>query len=1643
MRKLAFLILVCLTPVFLSAQNTGVGVKPFGSYTQGGFDTINNQDLNVMFSIPIVSSAGRGQPLNFALTYNSQIYQISGGVLYHAKNWGWQWDTPPGGTAGNTPNSAQVRCFLTGYPMWTTTTMYTNYYFIDALGTLHAFPISRTYQQCGAIWSGTNSGYASDASGYYMTTGGGANPTVTGPGGQQLGNSSTAEDVNGNFVSRATVTCTGTPPCVEADWTDSVGNIALKIIYTPSDTSPTQIQYEFQDLTGHYQTITLKLQILSVSTNFACGSVSELMANATVPKELDIPSPNGGSTVLKYSFGYEQTTSGYSGRLTTITLPTGGSYEYDYPGANDGINCSDGTALTMNRTVTESGTNSAVWNFVRNTTNKTTTVTTPQLPDTPNASNTVYTFNSTGQEVTQQIYADTGTTLLRTTNTAWAANSTPSSSITILEDGTTKAETDTSYDLNGLLDSVTEYDWGPGTHGSSMPIRTTTYSYQTSSVYTNRNIINLVTSKQIKDGTGAVQYRQDIAYDGAALSCPTGALQHDETGYPCTMGTRGNPTAITTYLAPATPTGGVTKNFTYDWFGNRLTAQLSCCNTKSWTYSSTYQYSQPTTVQSGNSPSLTVTNTYNQFTGLVTSSVDPNGLESDYDYDFLRRPISVKQKNGAITGQSISYTYVDATPFSSTVKTTIDSSNSVQQISSIDGLGRTLTMTLENGSNTIFSIVANNYDLTGRAYKVSNPYTTGSPSNWTTTNFDALGRPTSVVLQDGSQTTYLYATNTTTGSDPANKLREATYDAAGRLTIATEPDVTNGNSLTLTTTYTYTVLDALQSVTTPDQTRTYNYDKLGQLLSTVTPEGGTTCFGSKSGSTCNPDGYDSIDNMLIKRTDARGVLTSYTYDGLNRLTGESYNVGTTGVPATSSISLTYGLDSSCVSAHGAGCIGQVITMTDGVGSENYTYNSLEQMTKLQKVIGSTTYTTNYQYNFAGQITQITYPSGRVVQQSFDSIGRICEIAPSTTGCGTSASPYATGYIYNAANQVNQFKYGNGLYGSFGYSTDRLQLSCLDYSNQNRSGTCTHDTNTRFGLDYTYGSAAANNGQITKISDYVNSGRTTAYTYDGLARLSAAHTSGSTTYPAWSLTWGYDRYGNRLNQTLVSGPGYPGSAIVNKLTNQITCINGTIPNCSGGVVPTYDANGNMTFEGTNTIIYDAENRAVSATNQSASGSYTYDGNGLRVKRVSGSTSTVYVFSGSKVMAEYDNGAAVGSPSREYVYSGGTLLAKFDSTGTNYYQHDHLSTRYVSNASGTLVEQMGHYPFGDPWYNANNDKLFFTTYERDSESSNDYAQARFYRWLVGRFLSPDPLSGSIENPQSLNRYPYVGNDPTNATDPSGQMKCENACPNWNGSGGGGGDGYYGDNGGNSEGQVTYIFLGPVVGYLPGTVNGDPTDRAGEYGYIYAFSPYSGAGGSGSSQSFGGGLQVKIPPPPPPPGYKECIMAALREMIAHDEGTSAQPNNGYGALVHGTVKSSPVPFEDLTGEAYGIHGFAPYNLPNPSALQGHPNILVSVNGLGILSTAFGRYQIIAPTAKTLGPGGTPWTDWSPSGQDAAANILMAQKGMIDDAMSGQIVQAIYDGNTTWASLPDAPSNQHPKGWQETIGAFQDALMSLPECQ
>jgi RHS repeat-associated protein len=72
--------------------------------------------------------------------------------------------------------------------------------------------------------------------------------------------------------------------------------------------------------------------------------------------------------------------------------------------------------------------------------------------------------------------------------------------------------------------------------------------------------------------------------------------------------------------------------------------------------------------------------------------------------------------------------------------------------------------------------------------------------------------------------------------------------------------------------------------------------------------------------------------------------------------------------------------------------------------------------------------------------------------------------------------------------------------------------------------------------------------------------------------------------------------------------------------------------------------------------------------------------------------------------------------------------------------------------------------------------YTAKERDAESGNDYFGARYYASSMGRFLSPDwsatvmPVPYvKLDNPQTLNLYAYVGNNPLSRTDPTGHYLC----------------------------------------------------------------------------------------------------------------------------------------------------------------------------------------------------------------------------------------------------------------------------------
>jgi RHS repeat-associated protein len=1367
-----------------SAQVT-TGTPSFGSFS-GGPDVVNNANLNAHWAFPIIHKPGRGADFDYALSYDTSVWFPTG--VSGSQNWNpaanWNWDTGAQGLTGyatyqltNYTSTVIATCGGPGSSQeirqdWT----YGNFTYVDPNNAPHSFNGSATvtiYSGCSySETDGFFSGPANDNSGYsfgFTANGQGgclpspcvvatASGTLFYPPVNGTFTTSTKTDSNGNKLS----TTNGV-------FTDTLGQTALTIAGQAPNPVTLTYPYRKPDGTNGSAVYTVNYRTYTVRTGFACAGISEFGPLSRSLVDF-IQLPNG----KKYSFQYELTPDQvhYPGdvtaRLLKVTLPTGGSISYAYTGAHDGVNCADGSTLNLTRTVSD-GVTSNNWTYARTLVNgsipATTTITAPQLPYDSASNQTVLSFDANNHETTRKIYQGNATgNPLRTVNTTWSGNA-PATQVTILEDGLKQLETDTTYDSNGTLTLVSEYDWGSGSRGPL--VRQTVNTLKS-----DPRIVNLVANQKVTDSGGIVKSRVDFAYDDPAheSTCRTTPVAgHDDGNFGCSFHDRGNRTSVTTYTDPVTPAGATTRYTSYDQLGNAVSADLSCCQQKTWSYSTVTDYAYPDLITRGSSsPTLTTSATYDLNLGLVVTSTDENGQISTFTYDSMGRVTDVKRPDN----QHIAYTY-DDTNLIVQASSPVQGTNQVVSKTYLDGLGRTIKTQLLDASNNSYSITETKYDTQGRAYKTSNPHNS-TAQYWTETRFDAVGHVVKTILPDSGQSTAAYSLNTVTTTDPAGKQRKAQADGLGRMTAVFEPDVANGNTLTQQTSYTYDLRDNLTLVTQGAQTRSYIYDALGRLISSTTPEGGKLCFGTISGSTCNSDGYDSYNNLL-KRTDARGVVTTYGYDTLNRPTSVSYIVtGATNVPATSTVTLTYGVDSSCNSSHGAGCIGRPITMTDGVGSENYTYNNLGQLTQVQKAIGSKTYPVGYVYNLAGELTQITYPSGRAVQQNVDVIGRLSSVVGTLNSVNTT---YASGYAYSDAQQLKGFNYGNGINVAFGYSADRLQLNCLDYSSTNRNGTCAHDATTKFGLNYNYPASPGNNGQIAGITDSVDGGRSATYTYDALYRLTAAVTTGSTGYPKWSISETYDRYGNRSDQNQLIGNPPMNHVTIDPVHNRIT-----------GSPYGYDLSGNMTNDGLNTIIYDAENHVTSSSNGSSSGAYAYDGNGLRVKKcipncVSPTTTTIYIYSGHQVIAAYDPAAAVGSPTREYIYGGRQRVAKIEASSTVYYHHDHLSVRVTTDSSGNTITQKGHYPFGESWYQTGtaSTDMVFTSYEHDSESGNDYALAREYVNRLGRFSALDPLSGNTSDPQSLNRYTYSRNDPIDLLDPEGEYDCSAGGCDFGGMGG----------------------------------------------------------------------------------------------------------------------------------------------------------------------------------------------------------------------------------------------------------------------
>lgn len=1354
-------VLLCLTVTATSQVSTGTPVM--GSFSSGP-DIINLGNLNAHFAIPVLSKPGRGMSLDYILSIDSSVWTpvLSGGTRSWQSdpNWGWRAITEAA-TGYVSFQRNTVQCLLdpgTEYvpprpPRYANFPQFTNYQYHDAFGVNHT-GFSNISGGCAGDIDPSNT-TSTDSAGLTLDTS--SATIITTPQGKVLNvpsgsanGAATVTDRNGNQIT----TTTG------STFTDTLGMTALSV----TGGAPNPLVMTYTTSSGTPASVTVNYSTYTVQTAFGCSGVSEY-GPTSIALASSVTLPDGSS----YSFQYEATPgapANVTGRVKAITLRTGGTISYAYTGGSNGIVCTDGSTSGLSRTTSDgttdysrSGSGSA-W---------TTTILDASSP----RNQTIIKFQTAGNPAnfyeTNRVVNQGLSTALLTSDICYNAAVEPNCSTTALTLPITEVKRytvlpngnqslkDTTLNSFGLTTGVDEYDFGAAPHG--IFLRKSLIAYAS----LGSGIIGLPSSVTIQDGAGNQKARQTFGYDETAVTPTSGVPQHASI-----TASRGNQTTLTQWVSATAP--ALNTIFTYDDTGNMLTSTDPAGNQTLYSYQDSFSdganrfslaYLTQVTQPSTGSPAVahTTKTQYEANTGLVTATWDLNNNQTTYTYDVLSRPLQTNFPDG---GQ-VANTYGSATSVTRSDK--ISASQAVSTTTLFDGLGRISRQQLTSDPAGTTTTEAT-YNSNGLLASVSNPHrSTSNPTDGVTSaTYDALGRITILTRPDANTVQATFQNNCVTSTDEATKQRKSCIDGLGRITAAFEPDSTG--ALNWETDSIYDPLDNPTSITQKGGTadsaqwrvRSFAYDGLSRLTQATAPESGTTnyYYVTSGGALCSGD-----TSKQCRITDARAITTTLNYDAVARLTGKTYSDTT---PAVS-----YSYDQTSFN-------GLTITngnglrtgMTDGSGLTAWSYDNMGRVLNRKQTIAGVTNSIGHTYNVDGSIASMTYPSGRVYTYGYNNAGQTVSLVDSVHAinfftAGSYAPPgLLTGGVYGAVTGWNAINWANTF-------NNRLQPTRLHATSPVPS--------TLLDLTYSYDQGSGkNNGNVVQIVNGRDSSRTVSYTYDQVNRLSSAQTA-----TTWGNSYVYDAWGDLLQKNVIRGTAESMTLTFNN-KNQVST-----------PAFTYDGAGNVTWDTVNAMKYDAESRMTPVSGAT----YTYDGDGRRVQKSDG---TLYWVDDSFEPLSVGTTSGI---TQDYIFLNGKRIAFVPLSSGNpyYYLSDHLgSDTVVASGDGKTIQwEADYFPFGalrTVITNLVNNPYQFTGYEYDSGTGYNYAVARFEAGRWGSFLSADAYLGSedVNNPQSLNRYSYVLNNPTNFVDPLGLIArctyggtypdCDPAPSDSGGANGGGG-------------------------------------------------------------------------------------------------------------------------------------------------------------------------------------------------------------------------------------------------------------------
>ena len=822
---------------------------------------------------------------------------------------------------------------------------------------------------------------------------------------------------------------------------------------------------------------------------------------------------------------------------------------------------------------------------------------------------------------------------------------------------------------------------------------------------------------------------------------------------------------------------------------------------------------------------------------------DANGQKTKLGYDAYGRRITVTLPLDTANTQEFYY-YNAERPARVLSRQLTSGSTYLESHQLVDGFGRGLQSQVNDTTSGYRLVTASALNGLGQARYTSGSFqasglagtgyvtpTWASIPIYTAASYDALGRQT--VAEARSFTTTIYSSTLsyqgwkTIATDANGKPSAREADAFGQLITVTE--YLSNATISQATTYAYDFQGNLvKLVDALGNTTTITYDLLGRKLGMRDPDMGVWGYQ-----------YDG-NNNLTRQTDARGQQIQFLFDALNRpIEARDANVSWT-LEKRYYDEAGYG-QSKGRRTRAEAYVGNALNNT--IAS---TYDGRGRVTLDRRSIGGTNYDTTFGYDSANRVTVYRYPSQESdVLQGYNALGQpysLCQsldIQGSAANGGSNRAPpkdicdsYVFAATYNALGKPTEIQLGNGLSqrtNYFGVDTPtwfgpgqfgRVRQICVVATT---AGNCYDDTRTggttatKLNLVYWFDAL----GNLTAMGDrsagYTvgGAGQTAhSYGYDDLNRLVSGSATGGE-FPNFSSSWGFDGLGNMTYKAGMT-QGYPASGPSSVRPHAVI----TSSNAYNGNYG-YDSNGNMTARMdasvTYTLSWDAQNRLGSVTASGQASAWTYDADGARAIKVSGPITTVYI--GGSVEVQISGTMRL---TTTYYFFGGARIAMRVGETVTYLHGDRLgSASLATDAAGNVLSQERYYVWGSASMMSGTMPTDFQWQNQrrldDSQTGKLYDfNARFFTPVAARFISPDSIVPNPADPQSLNHYTAMANNPLKFTDPSGHSEACDDGPCH--SGGGDGSGYTSGGGSSGGGYSGGGFIGPVA-RPPAPVWGNP--------------------------------------------------------------------------------------------------------------------------------------------------------------------------------------------------------------------------------